>query len=103
MSEITLNQLRNTLERDHWKVLDELPGDDYKFSGFWRIARPDNSCPLTIAFNGLDDMETYPMEKSYGLELVEYPEISAYMGKHTTKSWPQELQQFIEKLREIKT
>ncbi|MBB3168727.1 hypothetical protein [Simiduia aestuariiviva] len=103
MSEITLNQLRNTLERSHWKVLDELPGDDYRFSGFWKIARPDNSSPLTIAFNGLDDMETYPMEKSYGFELVEHPEISAYMGKHTTKSWPKELQAFIEKLNEIQT
>lgn len=101
MSEYTLNQLRNTLERNHWKVLDELSGDNYKFSGFWKIARPDNSSPLTIAFNGLDDMEIYPMEKSYGFELVEYPEISAYMGKHLTKSWPKKLQQFIAKLNKI--
>ncbi len=103
MSEITLKQLRNTLERNHWRVLDELPGDDYRFSGFWVIARPDNSSQLTIAFNGLNDMETYPMDKSYGFELVEHPEISAYMGKHTSKAWPKELQDFMENLNEIKT
>jgi hypothetical protein len=103
MSEITLKQLRNTLEHNHWKVLDELPGDDYRFSGFWKISRPDNSSQLTIAFNGLDDMETYPMEKSYGFELVERPEISAHMGKHTQISWRKELQYFVEKLNEIKT
>jgi len=102
MSEITLKQLRNTLERNHWKVLEELPGDDYRFSGYWRITRPDNSSPLTIAFNGLDDMETYPMEKSYGFEILEYPEIGAYMGKHKTKAWPKELEKFIKKLNEIK-
>ncbi len=101
MSEITLKQLRNTLERNHWKVLEELPGDDYKFSGFWTISRPDNSSQLTIAFNGLDDMETYPMVKAYGFELVEYPEIGAYMGKHTSKSWPKELQDFMVNLNEI--
>ncbi|WP_144395665.1 hypothetical protein [Pleionea sediminis] len=103
MSEITLKQLRNTLERNHWKILDELPGDDYKYSGFWKIARPDNSSSLTIAFNGLDDMQTYPMEKAYGFELVEDSSVSAYMGKHTTKSWPEELQKFIEQLNEFKT
>ena len=103
MSEITLNQLRNTLERNHWVVLQELPGDDYRYSGFWKIARPDNTSPLTIAFNGLDDMETYPMEKAYGFELVEHPKISAYMGKHTAKNWPNELQNFVASLNEYET
>jgi hypothetical protein len=103
MSEITLKQLRNTLERNHWIVFDELPGDDYKYSGFWKIARPDNSSPLTIAFNGLDDMETYPMDKAYGFEIVEYPEVSAYMGKHTTKSWAKELQKFMDNINGIQT
>lgn len=103
MSETTLNQLRNRLEKNHWKVLDELPGDDYRYSGFWKISRPDNSSPLTIGFNGLDNMETYPIEKSYGFQLIEHPEISAYMAQHTQKSWPAELQSFMNQLNEVKT
>jgi len=94
-----LRQLRNALESNDWKIIEELPGDDYKISAYWKISRPDNSSVLTIAFEGLDDMNTLPIEKAYACGLVEYP-ASAYFSK-VSKSWPNELAKFIEQLNNV--
>lgn len=100
MSIVHLEQLRNTLEKNHWKVCGELPGNDYEISALWKISRPDGSARLTIAFQGLDDMDTLPVEKSYGCWVLEKPTISAYFSRKN-RSWPSELERFVRDLNAI--
>ena len=100
MSIAHLKQLRNALESSHWKIHEELPGNDYKISAYWKISRLDNSSLMTIAFDGLDDMNTLPVEKAYACWLVGCPEIGVYFFK-ISKSWPNELANIIEQLNNI--
>lgn len=95
MSIESLKNLRNALEKNHWRINQELPGDDYHISGYWEISRPNGDSKFVIEFEGLDDMETLPMNKAYGFRLSEHPNIGAYMGSRKTKSWPKELNSFI--------
>jgi hypothetical protein len=66
MSEVHLDNLRNALEKSHWVVTLELDGNDYDISAIWVVSRPDGTAIRNIEFEGLDDMETLPIEKSYG-------------------------------------
>ncbi len=97
-----LRDLRNLLESHHWVVAAELPGDDYRVSGVWRITRPDGTNPLHIEFEGLDDMETLPIEKAYACEIAELPEVSLYFGR-VGRSWPADVRSFIEQLEAATT
>lgn len=99
MADWHLIDLENALGRSHWVVLERLPGDDYWFSGFWVIARPDGSQRLTLAFHGLDDTETLPMEKSYACEAVSIDGASLYFAKRS--SWKKELTGFISVLEKL--
>ena len=92
-----LRQLRNELERHHWKIIAEEDGNDYDISAVWVIERPDGSNQLHIEFMGLDDLETMPIEKSYGCSIKEAPSIEAYFAR-ISRSWPKELSEFIKKL-----
>jgi hypothetical protein len=97
-----LKQLRNALENQHWKIISEKDGNDYDISRVWVIARPDGSNQLHIEFEGLDDLKTLPLEKSYGCRIKEATDVAAYFGK-ILKSWPRELSEFINKINKIKT
>lgn len=94
MSSQHLNDIKAALERSHWRVVDELPGNDRNISAVWRIARPDGSDFLHLEFEGLDDMETRPIERAYGVRVREAPAIAAYLARQF-RTWPTELSQFI--------
>ncbi len=89
-----LKQLRKTLEDNRWVVVEELPGNDYEISGYWKVARPNGASEFCLAFEGLDDMETLPIEKSYGCHIVGNKEVGLYFGK-VSKSFPEELSGFM--------
>jgi hypothetical protein len=68
MSDFHLKILRDAIERRGWAI-EELPGDDYAVSATWRITRGE-SVRLHIDFDGLDDMQTLPIQISYGCARV---------------------------------
>ena len=94
MSQIHLDDLRNTLERNSWVVSEELPGDGYRISATWVVQRPDGSGSFHIDFFGLDDMKALPIEQAYACEVRENGKIGAYFSKKG-KSWPDELAMFV--------
>ena len=65
MAEWHLTALKVALERRGWDV-SELPGDDYRIAGSWRLHRSAGDADLFIDFDGLDDMRTLPMPQAYG-------------------------------------
>lgn len=92
-----LKQLKNGLKGSKWVVIEELPGNDYEISGYWRVARPNGASEFILAFEGLDDLETLPIEKSYGCHVVGKQEVGLYFGK-VSKSFPKELSNFLQAL-----
>lgn len=98
MSGIYLNDIRQCLEKAHWKVTQELDGDGYRISGVWVVERPDGTGRFHLDFQGLDDKRTLPIEESYACEIREAPDVSCYFSRQG-RSWPQELAGFEKKLR----
>ena len=70
MAEWHLIDLRNALHRKKWQLFTCLKGNDYDISEIWQIQRPDGTEKLHIEFDGLDDLETLPLEASYGCKKV---------------------------------
>jgi hypothetical protein len=99
MSNQHLRDIKAVLERNHWRVQDELSGDDHGTSAVWRVARPDGADAFHLEFQGLDDMETRPIERAYGINVREAPEIAAYLAR-VSRTWPTELAQFIANLEQ---
>lgn len=92
-----LKHLRTALENDNWLMLDELRGNEYDISGYWVIARPNGDTEFSLAFEGLDDMRTLPLEQAYGCHIEGHKEVSLYFGK-MGKSFPRELTRFVSQL-----
>lgn len=95
-----LELLRKALGDNHWIVLEELPGNDYEISGYWRVAKPNGDSEMNLAFEGLDDLETLPIEKAYGCHVLENKETSIYFGK-VSKSYPLEISAFVKDLSQV--
>lgn len=97
MSIIHLEMLRKALDKSNWTIRAELPGDEYKISGYWKVARPNGDDEFSIAFEGQDDLEVLPMDKAYACHVVSKEFLSLYFGK-ITGSFGQELNDFISQL-----
>ena len=97
MAEWHLESLRNELERNHWRVIEELDGNDYDISGVWEIARPDGTSARRIEFEGLDEMRTLPVAKSYSCRLQENHAVSLYF-RRPGERWARELAAFVSQL-----
>jgi hypothetical protein len=97
MSSQHLSDIRSALERSHWRVVDELPGNDYNISAVWKVARPDGTSVFHLEFEGLDDLNTFPIERAYGIKVREEPSVGAYLAR-PSRTWPEELEQFISSL-----
>ncbi len=63
-----LDELRNALERKGWRVVAELPGDDYRVSATWELRRSGDPRSLLIDFDGFDDMNCLPLDESYACQ-----------------------------------
>lgn len=92
MSLTHLEKLRNNLTKHKWVIQQELPGDDYRISAIWRISRPDKTGEFKLAFDGMDDMEVLPIEKSYGCHVISNEHIDLYFGR---KSFAASLTKFM--------
>jgi hypothetical protein len=86
MAEWHLKELRAALERRGWRFLTEHAGDAYRISATWEFVRDGKS--ILIDFDGLtisDDMDTLPIEQSYGCCLRGKPLVSLYFSKRGEK------------------
>lgn len=107
MADWHLDELRNALERKGWRVVSELPGDDYAISASWEIQRSGDSRKPVIDFSGLDDMQTLPLEQSYGCE-VRDTDVSLHFtrrgetGSDARARWHNELNTFVESIGDVK-
>lgn len=95
-----LDELRSTLERKGWRVVNELPGDEYRISGTWELQRSSDPRSLFIDFDGLDDLNTLPLDESYACR-VRGTDHSLYFGRRgetgsTARTrWRDELSSFV--------
>lgn len=102
MSNQHLRDLRAALERSHWRVIEELPGNDINVSGVWRVARPDGSHAFHLEFEGIDDLRVRPLEEAYAVNVREAREVGAYFAR-VGRTWPLELESFINRLNQWAT
>jgi hypothetical protein len=100
MAQWHLNDLRASFERYGWRVVAELPGDDYKISGSWELLRGGNVSVLIIDFEGIDDMSTLPINEAYACR-IRGSEHSLYFGRRGSSGsaardrWRGELASFV--------
>jgi hypothetical protein len=95
MSECNIEELNKSLEKNNWKIIEDIPGNDYGISLSWKIQRSNQEEPTIIDFEGFDDLITLPIEKSYGCN-IRGKNIMLYFRKLRSKSiWNQELENFI--------
>lgn len=102
MSNQHLKDLRTALERNHWVVVAELPGDDRTISAVWRVARPNGALLFHLEFEGIDELRVRPLHQAYGVIVREAPEIGAYFAR-IGRTWPLELERFIDRLNQWTT
>jgi len=96
-----LELLRKSLEDSYWFINQELLGNGYDISEYWEICRPNGDTTFQLAFNGLDDLETLSIQKSFGCYVVDKKEIGCYYSK-VGKSFPSELANFIQALSSVR-
>jgi len=77
MAQWHLSEIEDGLEQIGWKVVSRDPGNDYDISETWVLKR---SKILFLDFLGLDDMNTLPIEHSYGCKIRD-TEIELYFFK----------------------
>jgi hypothetical protein len=102
MAQWHLDELRRRLERFGWRIVAELPGDDVRISGSWRLERARDPSILIIDFEGLDGsgLRCLPMNESYGCR-IRHTRHGLYFGRRGTRSsfvrtrWLGELTAFI--------
>jgi len=95
-----LKLLRDNLEKNKWVVTHELLGDDYRISAKWKISRPNGDSPKTLIFEGLHELDVFPIEQSYGCHIQSNEGLSLYFGK-ISKSFPSKLKSFVDTLSNI--
>jgi hypothetical protein len=94
-----LKLLRNSLEKNNWVILEELPGNEYDISAIWIIARPNGTSEFKLIFEGLDDLECLPIEKAYGCYVETNGKMGLYFSK-VNKFFPSDLSNFIKTIPE---
>ncbi|MEM7262780.1 MAG: hypothetical protein AAF488_12375, partial [Planctomycetota bacterium] len=85
------------LEQGRWRIAAETSGNDYDISGVWQITRRDGTSELHLEFQGLDDLETLPIERAYSCRVREASDVSLYFRRKGS-AWQQELREFVERL-----
>ena len=99
-----LQEIRDALESRGWRFVAEHPGDDYRVSATWEIERSTKNPTLFLDFQGLDDLNTLPLEQSYGCRVRGSGAPGLYFGRKGVggsgrrQKWQQDLQQFLVEL-----
>jgi hypothetical protein len=107
MADWHLEEIRRGLKKAGWRIVAEHPGDEYRLSATWEIARDRGDVKILIDFDGLDDMDTLPVEKSYGCAVRGSTGLMLYFPKKGMNNspprhrWTQNLGLFIDNLGNV--
>jgi hypothetical protein len=99
-----LEELRCALENRGWRLIAQLPGPDHNVSAVWLLKRGSNEPMAQIAFEGLGDASTLPLEQAYGCHLIGDEGSSLYFKKRSRddgprhKIWQRQLEDFVARL-----
>ncbi len=101
-----LDELRSALERKGWRVVTELPGDDYSISAGWEIQRSGDPRKPVIEFCGFDDMQCLPLDQSYACQIRDTKVSLSFSRRGETGSpartrWRSELNSFVESINDL--
>ncbi len=97
MADWHLAALEAALTARGWQIAAVHAGDDYAISASWEIRRSSRRPSLYLDFNGLDDMQTLPLERSYGCDVRWHDSPSLYFGRPGQR-WKRALQDFVAEL-----
>ena len=106
MADWHLEEIRNELEKFGWRFVAELPGDNYRISATWEFRRDKDEPIILIDFDGLDDMNTLPLEHSYACSVRERRSAGLYFSKKgegkspARAAWRKNLEQFVRDVNE---
>ena len=100
MSKWHLDELRKALTQRGWRIINELPGDDFKTSGSWEIQRSTKSSTQFVDFDGFDDMQCRSPAESYACRVRGHAALSIYFGK-SRKTWNAALKTLLAGLDEL--
>ncbi|HYE71935.1 MAG TPA: hypothetical protein VEF04_01335 [Blastocatellia bacterium] len=107
MAQWHLQEIREAFENRGWRFVGELPSDDHNVSAYWQFQRSPKEPVITIAFEGLDDLETLPLEQAYGCHIVGQETIGLYFkrrsrdDKERHKIWRKSLVEFIDQVNKF--
>ena len=76
MSTAHLERLRKSLEKNHWKLIAENPGNHLNISAIWSISRPNGDNQLSLVFEGQSEGDALPIEKAYGCHVAKKTDLS---------------------------
>lgn len=105
MADWHLKGLRDAMERSGWRFVAEHPSYHIYVSASWEFEGDTNEPNIFIDFEGIDDLNTLPMDESYGCHLRNNHLLALYFGrkgeKGSTKreTWKKELHDFVASLR----
>ena len=89
LSKKHLSDLVASIKRVGWRIDAKETGNKYDISETWRISRVWDGKALCLHFDGLDGLNTLPIEKAYGFSIDEHPDIHIYFARQS-RSWPNE-------------
>jgi hypothetical protein len=100
-----INEIKRMLEDSEMMISSKLDGNDYDVSETWVICTKEGK-QYFLDFEGLDDEDVLPLEKSYGLKIRGDSSPGLYIPKRkprdsrprSEKTWSKDLHKFIEKL-----
>jgi hypothetical protein len=96
-----MKMLEDALSRRGWRIVAVHPGDDYKISATWGLARGKNET-LLLDFDGMepDGDFCFPLAESYGCHLRGQNSNGLYFRRvnHSRQLWEKELAEFVRSL-----
>ena len=107
MADWHLKEVKLEFEKNGWRIVAEHPGDGYRVSASWEIARGQDEVGIFIDFDGLDDMKTLPIDQSYGCSIRGWRASGLYFGRKgegksvKRERWQKDLKQFVSQLNRL--
>lgn len=100
MADWHLTDIEEALKRRGWRIVERLPGDDYRISATWRIERGNDQRAVLIDFDGLDDLKILPIGQSYSCTQRSTGNSLYFRRKGARDDWHAELTAFVLALEE---
>jgi hypothetical protein len=81
-----LRELDEQLSPRGWHIEAVFRGNDYDISASWKIVRGD--LEHVLDFEGLDDLDTRPLERAYGVRVRDRESSGLYFGRRPSDARP---------------